>query len=271
MIVKIIAVLIIAFLIFPVMIIIPMSFSSSQYLEFPPPGFSTQWYEKFFNNIMWTTALKNSIEVGVITTVLALVLGIMAAYGLYKADFKGKSAVTELFMMPMLVPGIIVGLAIYRFESQTRVFGLPLSGTMQGLVIAHTVLAIPFVIKTVLASLAGLNPNLELAAQSLGASKFKALIKVVFPCIKPAIFSGAMFAFATSFDEIVVTQFIAGVRVTTLPKKMWEGLKQQLDPTITAIAAILIIGITLLMIVMNAKDIFYRKPKAIREEIVEDE
>ncbi len=271
MLVKIIAFIIILFLILPVLIIIPMSFSSSQYLEFPPPGFSTQWYEKFFNNIQWTTALKNSIEVGLITTVIALVLGIMAAYGLYKSNFKGKSVITEFFMMPMLVPGIIFGLAIYRFESQTKFFGLPLAGTMTGLVIAHTVLAIPFVIKTVLASLAGLNPNLELAAQSLGANKFKALVKVVFPCIKPAIFSGAMFAFATSFDEIVVTQFIAGVRVTTLPKKMWEGVKQQLDPTITAIAAILILGITILMVAMNAKDIFYKKPKAIKEDVFEDD
>ena len=168
--------------------------------------------------------------------------------------------------MPMLIPAIIIGLAIYRFESVTH-----LSGSMTGLVIAHTVLALPFVIKTVLASLSGLDPNYELAARICGANPIKAFLKVVFPCIKPALFSGAMFAFATSFDEIVVTQFIAGVRVTTLPKKMWEGLKQQLDPTITAIAAILIIGITIIMIIANAKDIFYRKPKAIKEEVLDDD
>lgn len=266
MIVKLIAALVICFLVLPVLIIIPMSFSSSQYLEFPPPGFSTQWYEAFFNNISWTTALKNSIELGLLTTVFALILGVMASIGLQKAKFRFKGVITEFFMMPMLIPAIIIGLAIYRFESQWH-----LSGTMTGLVIAHTILAVPFVIKTVLASLAGLDPNLELAARISGANPFKAFIKVVFPCIRPALFSAAMFAFATSFDEIVVTQFIAGIRVNTLPKKMWEGLKQQLDPTITAIAAILIVGITLLMVAMNARDIFYRKPKAIKEEVTDDE
>ena len=266
MIVKIIAFLVICFLLLPVLIIIPMSFSSSQYLEFPPPGFSTQWYEKFFNNVGWTTALENSIELGLITTAVSLVLGVMASVGLHKSKFRFKGAITEFFMMPMLIPAIIIGLAIYRFESVTHV-----SGTMLGLVIAHTVLALPFVIKTVLASLSGLDPNYELAARICGASPIKAFMKVVFPCIKPALFSGAMFAFATSFDEIVVTQFIAGVRVTTLPKKMWEGLKQQLDPTITAIAAILIIGITIVMIIANGKDIFYRKPKAIKEEVLDDD
>ena len=259
-------IIILLFLVLPVAIIIPMSFSSSQYLEFPPPGFSTQWYEKFFESSQWTQALLTSIEVGIITTICALILGTMAAYGLHKSSSKITGLITELFMMPMLVPAIICGLAIYRFESQTG-----LSGTFIGLVIAHTILAMPFVIKTVLASLAGLNPNLELAAQSLGANKFTAFMKVVVPVIKPAMFSGGMFAFATSFDEIVVTQFIAGVRVKTLPKMMWDGLKQQLDPTITAIASIMIIGITIIMIISNAKDILGSEVHDVAEEIVEDE
>lgn len=258
----IVTVLIILFLLLPVLIIIPMSFSSSKYIEFPPPGFSTQWYEKFFESTQWTQALWNSIEIGIITTILSLIIGIMAAQGLHKSTFKGKSIVTELFMMPMLVPAIIVGIAILRFEADLKI-----SGTITGLVAAHTLLAIPFVIRTVLASLAGLNPNFELAAQSLGATKFQAFMKVTFPIIKPAIFSGAMFAFATSFDEIVVSQFLCGIRVKTLPKVMWDGLNQQLDPTITSIAAIMITFITILMVLLNAKDIFSRPPK-VKEDIV---
>lgn len=247
-------VLVLLFLVLPVLIVIPMSFSASQYLQFPPPGFSLQWYEKFFGSSQWTGALATSLQVGLVTTLLALVLGTFAALGIYKSHFKGKDVVLELFMMPMLVPAIIVGLAIYRYEVTVNV-----SGTVTGLVIAHTVLAIPFVIRTILASFAGLNPNFELAALSLGANRFQTAMKITFPIIKPAIFSSAMFAFATSFDEIVVTQFVSGVRVATLPKLMWDGLRQQLDPTITAIAAIMITGITLLLIALNGKDIFARQ------------
>ncbi len=257
--------LIILFLILPILIIIPMSFSSSKYLEFPPPGFSLQWYEKFFESDSWTRALMNSLQIGIITTILALILGIMAAQGIHKTNFKGKSLLLDFFMMPMLVPAIIVGISILRFESDLKI-----NGTITGLVVAHTLLAIPFVIRTVLASLSGLNPNFELAAQNLGATKFQAFMKVTFPIIKPAIFSGAMFAFATSFDEIVVSQFICGIRVKTLPKVMWDGLNQQLDPTITSIAAIMITVITLTMVIVNARDIF-AKPTRVKEEVLPDE
>jgi len=260
----VVTILILLFLILPVLIIIPMSFSSSKYIEFPPPSFSTQWYDKFFHSTQWTDSLMTSLQVGIVTTILALILGVLAAEGIHKSNFKGKGLVTELFMMPMLVPAIIVGLALYRFEAQNNI-----SGTFIGLVIAHTLLAIPFVIRTVLASLSGLNPNFELAAQNLGANKFLAFMKVTFPIIKPAMFSGAMFAFATSFDEIVVTQFISGIKVATLPKRMWDGLKQQLDPTITAIAAIMIVGITIIMVIANGKDIF-AKTYHVQEEVLED-
>jgi putative spermidine/putrescine transport system permease protein len=257
--------LVLLFLIFPVLIIIPMSFSSSQYLQFPPPGFSLQWYEKFFISAQWTGSLMTSLQVGFITTVLALTLGVLTAMGIYKSHFKGKAVVLELFMMPMLVPAIIVGLAIYRYEVTVNV-----SGTVTGLVLAHTVLAIPFVIRTMLASLSGLNPNFELAALSLGANRFQTAMKVTFPIMKRAIFSSAMFAFATSFDEIVVTQFVSGVRVATLPKLMWDGLRQQLDPTITAIAAIMVTGITLFMVALNGKDIFAKKVLVEQDEMESD-
>lgn len=261
----IITCLILLFLILPVLIIVPMSFSSSRYIEFPPPGFSTRWYDAFFGSKTWTTALYNSLVIGICTTIFALVLGLLIAEGLQKSKFKGKSFVTELFMLPMLIPGIIVGISLFKFESQ-----LKLNGTLTGLIIAHTVLAVPFVVRTVLASLAGLNPNYELAAQNLGANRVQTFLKITFPIIKPAIFSGAMFAFATSFDEIVVSQFICGTKVKTLPKVIWDGLNQQLDPTITSIATIMITLITVIMVMLNAHDIFYKKPKIVEEDMLED-
>ena len=259
-------ILVLLFLVLPVLIIVPMSFSSSRYLEFPPPGFSTQWYQAFFGDPQWVDALKTSLELAVATTLISLILGVLAAEGLSKSEFKGKSAVIEAFMMPMLVPGIIVGIAIYRFEA-----GLSLSGSFSGLLIAHVLMAVPFVIRTVLANLEGYNPNYELASRSLGANSLVTFLRVTVPMIRTALFSGAMFAFATSFDEIVVSQFICGVEVTTLPKRIWDGLNQQLDPTITAIAAIVIVLISLIMIFSNSKTLFGREPKQVREELPDDE
>lgn len=257
---------IVLFLVLPVAIIIPMSFSSSRYLEFPPPDFSLQWYRAFFGDPQWVDALKTSLELAIATTLLSLILGVLAAEGLSKSEFRGKSAVIEAFMMPMLVPGIIVGIAIYRFEA-----GLSLSGSFSGLLIAHVLMAVPFVIRTVLANLEGYNPNYELASRSLGANSLTTFLRVTVPMIKPALFSGAMFAFATSFDEIVVSQFICGVEVTTLPKRIWDGLNQQLDPTITAIAAIVIVLISLIMVLSSAKTLFGREPKQVQEELPDDE
>jgi putative spermidine/putrescine transport system permease protein len=259
-------ILVLLFLVLPVLIIVPMSFSSSRYLEFPPPGFSTQWYQAFFGDPQWVDALRTSLELAVATTLISLVLGVLAAEGLSKSEFKGKSAVIEAFMMPMLVPGIIVGIAIYRFEA-----GMSLSGSFSGLLIAHVLMAVPFVIRTVLANLEGYNPNYELASRSLGANSLVTFLRVTVPMIRTALFSGAMFAFATSFDEIVVSQFICGVEVTTLPKRIWDGLNQQLDPTITAIAAIVIVLISLIMIFSNSKTLFGREPKQVREELPDDE
>ncbi len=262
---RFITILIILFLLLPIIIIIPMSFNASKYMVFPPTGFSMQWYDSFFHSRQWTQALLNSLQIGIITTILSLILGILVAEGIYKTEFKGKDIVTELFMMPMLIPAIIVGIAMFRFESD-----LALNGKIIGLVIAHTVLAVPFVVRTVLASLAGMNPNYEMAAQNLGANKVQTFMKVTLPIIKPAVFSGAMFAFATSFDEVVVSQFLCGIRVKTLPKVMWDGLNQQLDPTITSIASIMVTAISAIMVIANSKEIFARSRRIKEEELPEE-
>lgn len=235
---------IVLFLILPIFIIIPMSFSSAQFLTFPPPGFSLQWYHSFFSDSQWIDATITSLQVGVLTTLLSLVLGILAAEGLVKSDFPGKNFIQELFMLPMIVPTIIVAIAVYNFQSH-----MGMTGTTIGLVTAHTILAIPFVITPVLAGLKGMDPNLENAAMSLGANRLQTFFKVTLPNIKSSVFSGAMFAFATSFDELVVTLFISGITVTTLPKRIWDGVRTQLDPTIASISSILIVAVVIFMFI----------------------
>lgn len=258
---KFVTLCILLFLILPVFIIIPISFSSSQYLTFPPPGFSLQWYQKFFSDFEWTGALFQSLKIGILSTLVALIFGIMTAEGLAKCEFPGKNILQEIFMLPMIVPAIIVAIALYRFESTFSI-----SGTTFGLVMAHSLLALPFVITTVLSRLVSLDPNLEDAAMSLGANRLTAFFRVTFPIIRPAIVSASLFAFATSFDELVVTLFIAGISSQTLPLRIWDDIRTQLDPTITAISSILIVGVMVIMLCSNADS--FKKQKAVEEESI---
>jgi len=258
---KLVTLCILLFLVLPVFIIIPLSFSSSQYLTFPPKGFSLQWYENFFSSFEWTEALFRSLKVGILSTIVALVLGIMAAEGLVRCKFPGKNILQQLFMLPMIVPAIIVAIALYRFES-----ALAFSGTMFGLVMAHSLLGLPFVITTLLARLVSLDPNLEYAAMNLGANRLTTFFRVTFPIIRPAIVSSALFAFAISFDELVVTLFIAGISSQTLPLRIWEDIRTQLDPTITSISSILIVTVMLIMLIANRHSL--RKQPAFKENPV---
>jgi putative spermidine/putrescine transport system permease protein len=232
---KIMTVLVVIFLVLPIFIVIPISFSSAQYLTFPPPGFSLQWYKNFFSDSQWTDAAIKSIEVGVATTILSLILGTMAAVGITRSEFPGKSIIQNIFLLPIVVPAVIVGISVYDFQSKTGMIG-----SVGGLIIAHTIMAMPIVISTLMSSLTGVDPNLENAAQNLGANYFQAFMKVTLHIIRPALFSSAIFAFVTSFDELVVTMFICGVSANTLPKQMWDGIKTQIDPTIAAVSSLLI-------------------------------
>jgi len=247
---KIMTIAVILFLILPVFVIVPMSFSSAQYLTFPPPGFSTRWYEKFFGDEQWLESLRLSLTVGVLTTLLSLVLGGMAALGLSKSRFRGKAAVQNFLLLPMVMPTIIVAIAVYGFQSR-----IGLIGTTTGLVVAHTILASPFIVVTLLSALASIDPNLENAALSLGARPATAFFRVTLPVIKPSLLSGALFAFITSFGEIVVTLFISGVSAITLPKKMWDGVRTQIDPTISAISSILIVGIVSFLVAAHVANL----------------
>ncbi|WP_448574813.1 ABC transporter permease [Thermomicrobium sp.] len=227
--------LVLLYLVAPVLIVIPMSFSAAKYLSFPPPGLSLQWYENFFARADWTSATIQSIRVAFMVMVLSTVLGVAASLALVRASFPGKEIVNLIIVSPLVVPAIIVAIAIYGLYVQFR-----LVQTFWGLVLAHTVLAIPYVIVNVSATLRGFDIRLEQAARSLGANGWQTFRHVTLPLISPGIFAGAVFAFIASFDELIVALFIAGARGRTLPMRMFEGLRMEIDPTIAAVSSMLI-------------------------------
>lgn len=223
------------FLILPIFIVVPISFSSAKYLTFPPPGFSLQWYQNYLGRKQWMDATWLSLQVGVLTALLATAFGTMAALVLARRRFPGRGLVYALILSPMILPVIITAIAIYRLYASVH-----LIGSKWALVLAHTVLAIPVVVIPVMASLRGLDPSLEHAAMVLGASPLTTFLRVTVPLIRPGILSGALFAFITSFDELVVTIFIAGSTAITLTKQMWDGIRTEIDPTIAAVSTLLI-------------------------------
>lgn len=228
--------LVLAFLIFPVFVVVPVSFSSAKYLQFPPPGWSLQWYQNYFERPGWVPATFVSIRVAIITTILATVLGTAASLALVRGRFPGKGAVNSFIVSPLVVPGIIVAIGIYFFYAQVRLVGNPMA-----LALAHTALALPFVVTNVSATLHGFDERLEYAAMNLGANRWQTFRRVTLPIIRPGVFAGALFAFITSFDELIVALFVSGTGAVTLPRKMWDSLRQEIDPTIAAVSTVLIV------------------------------
>ncbi len=229
---------ILIFLALPLAVVIPISFSAAKYLTFPPPGWSTQWYERYFGSREWMSATLRSVEVAVLTTAAATAVGTAAALAL-RRSFRGKSLVSLIIVAPMVVPVIIVAIGIYGLYAR-----LQMVGTLHGLVLAHTVLALPFVVVVVAATLRGFDETLELAAQNLGANRWQTFRLVTLPLIRPGIVSGALLAFITSFDEVVVAIFVSGARAPTLPKQMWDGIRTEIDPTVAAVSTLLIVVTT---------------------------
>jgi putative spermidine/putrescine transport system permease protein len=238
--------LILLFLIMPIIVIIPLSFNSDSFLMYPMSGFSLRWYDEFFGSDVWRTALKNSMIISPLATVLAVVLGTLASIGLVRANFPGKALVVSILIAPMVVPVVIVGVAVYLFFSP-----LGLTGSYTGLVLAHAVLGVPFVVITVTATLQGFDYNLVRAAASLGANSVTTFFKVTLPLVAPGVVSGALFAFATSFDEVVVTLFLASPEQSTLPRQMFSGIRDNISPTIAAVATVLIVLATLMLLVLE--------------------
>jgi putative spermidine/putrescine transport system permease protein len=235
------AVLVLLFLIAPLFVIVPLSFSKDPFFTLPVREYSLRWYEDFFGNARWMNAIANSAIAAVLTTILATTLGTLAALGISRPEFPARRLIMALLITPMIVPIVIVAVGSYLFFGQ---FGL--TNTRTGLVLAHTALATPFVVITVTATLSTYDTNLTRAALSLGASPSSAFFRVTLPNIMPGVVSGAIFAFATSFDEVVVALFMTAAEQRTLPVQMFSGIRDQINPTIMAAATLLlVVSITL--------------------------
>ncbi|MEM8551688.1 MAG: ABC transporter permease [Pseudomonadota bacterium] len=234
--------MIFAFLILPIAIIVPLSFNAGEFFSFPLEAVSLRWYGEVLSNERWGFAARNSLIVGVSTTLFATALGTMAALGIDRLQSRLRAIIVFILISPMVVPLVIVAVAVFFFYARFN-----LVGTFVGLIMAHTALALPFVVITVLAALQGRNPNLPRAAASLGAPPIVAFFTVTLPVILPGVVSGALLAFATSFDEIVVTLFLAAPQQTTLPREIFSGIRQSISPAVTAVATMLIAVSILLM------------------------
>lgn len=225
-------------LILPLLAALPISINSAPWFTYPFPGVSTRWFEEFIGSKIWMEALRNSILIAITTTVIATTLGTLAAISLVNSKFPLRRFVMVLAISPMLVPVVVLGLGLFVFFSPLR-----MNYTFFGVVVAHTLVAMPFVVITVTATLTRFDFTLMRAAANLGAGRFTAFKDIMLPIIAPGIGGGAVFAFATSFDEVVMVLFIAGPEQRTLPKQMFTGLREQLDPTIIA-AAVTMVAIT---------------------------
>mgnify|MGYP005857779753 CR=1 FL=1 len=226
--------LVLGFLTAPMLAALWLSFSPTEVLRFPPAGLSLRWYADFLSNERWVLATRNSLVVAAATMAVATTLGTMAALGLHLGRFRGQAAIVALLTLPMVTPFIVTAAAMFFAFSLVG-----LAGTLPGLVLGHTVVAVPFVLVSVLASLSTFDPALLRAAASLGAARGVALRRVLLPRIWPGVAAGAVFAFATSLDEFVITLFLAGPGQFTLPRQMYANVREYMTPTILAAASLL--------------------------------
>jgi putative spermidine/putrescine transport system permease protein len=228
--------LVLLFMVAPILIIVILSFSSAGYLTFPPPAFGVRWYREYLGSAEWLAATGLSLSVAASVVVLATFLGTLAALGLARLPPPLRNLAAALILSPLIVPVIVVAIGIYYAYSRYGLVGTPV-----GLVLAHTCLAVPFVVTSVSASLAGFDRRLEQAALSLGATPWGTFRQVTLPLIRPGVLTGALFAFITSFDELVVALFLSGSGAVTLPRRMWDDLRFAIDPTIAAVSTLTIV------------------------------
>jgi putative spermidine/putrescine transport system permease protein len=222
------------FLCLPIAVVVPMSFSSASSLAFPPPGLSLRWYESFFGDPRWVRAAGTSALVALASSAAALVLGSVAAYGLVRSAFRGRALLEGNFIAPLILPPVITAVALYIFFAQ-----IGLLGTIPGLIVAHTILTVPYVVLLMSVAIRQFDVRIEQVAYSLGASWLRMFRSVLLPNLLPSVLAAWIFAFIISFDEVIVTIFLAGA-YDTIPKRMFNELILQVNPTITAIATLLI-------------------------------
>ena len=228
--------LVMLFLIAPSVIIVIMSFSGSTLLEFPPQQWSLRWYQSYFGSVEWRDATIVSVKVAIMTAIVATPLGTAAAYAVNAGTLRLTGTINAVLTASLIIPVILIGIGTFFLYAR-----IGLNNTLTGLVIAHTVQALPLVVLTVLSGLRSYDMNQEMVARSLGAGRFAAFFQVTMPQLRFSIVSGALFASITSFDEVVVSLFISGGETTTLTRRMFNALRDQIDPTIAAISTCLIV------------------------------
>ena len=233
------------FLMLPLLVVFPISLSSAPYMQFPPPGLSWQWYERYLDDPQWIDATIRSLYIGVATAILALALGVPLAFSLVRGKFIGKGLLDRIAMAPVIVPTIIVSGAVYGLFAKLKLIGM-----WYGLVVAHTVLALPFVVLVMVAGLRDFDRGLEQAAEGLGASRWSTLTRITLPLLRPSLVSAGLLAFITSFDEVVVALFLSGANMT-LPKKMFDNILMEIDPTIAAVSVMQIILVTIVLVLIG--------------------
>jgi putative spermidine/putrescine transport system permease protein len=247
------AYLVLAFLIAPLLVIVPLSFNAEPYFTFTskmltldPDGFSLRWYQDIIDNPQWGEAIVNSLIIAIASTALATILGTLAAVGLARSNMPFRDFFMALLISPLVVPIVIAAAGMYFFYSSVG-----LAQTHLGIILAHTTLGVPFVVITMTATLSGFDRNLIKAASSLGANPMTAFFRVTLPLVAPGMISGALFAFAASFDEVVTVLFLGGPEQRTIPRQMWSGIREQISPTILAVATLLIIFSSLLLLAVE--------------------
>ena len=234
------ACLVALFLLLPIVIVVPMSFSTAISFEFPPPGYSLGYYAKYFTSEEWLEPTVNSLVIALGAATLTMLLVVPAAFGYVRYRFRGKTFVNLLMMAPLIVPHVVSALAYYGFLGRAR-----LTGTHLGVIVAHGVLAVPVAFLVVTATLKGFDRNLERAAMSSGAGPLQTFFHVTVPVLRPGMLVGALFAFLSSFNEAVVVIFIGGRQAATLPKKMYESIRLESDPVIAVVSTLLVGAVVL--------------------------
>ena len=244
--VRALSVLVLGYLVLPILVVLPLSFTSGELLVYPLPAWSLRWYREFTTAPIWTKSLWNSVVLAVVTTAVATTVGMLAALGLQSLRSRLKPALYGVLALPLIIPHVMVAVALFYYYAR-----LGLVGSFIGLVMAHTVLALPFVVITIAATLQGFDANLPRAAASLGASPLQAFRLVTLPLILPGVLSGAVFAFVTSFDELLVILFVGSPEQRTLPRQIWSGVSETMSPAVVAAAVVLIAVSLLLMAVVE--------------------
>ena len=248
--VALVASLVLAFLFLPVLIVIPLSFSSAEYFVFPPPGWTLRWYEAFFSNPQWIGSMINSLIIGVLTVVITMAMAVPAALGIARSNSRGVLGAYLLIISPLIVPTILTAISVFFTFTE-----LGLSRRIIGIAIGHAIGALPLAVVVLVAAFGSFDWNLERAAQSLGASRVRALFKIILPILSGTVATAAFLAFLHSFDDLLIALFLGGVRLETLPRRMWESL-QEINPTIAAVSTLMIVFMVLLL---SALQLFQRR------------